>query len=297
MSDIFKSNKNKNIKEILKTCTFHNRDVEAFCIDCNYFICASCTLISNNPHKLHSINSLNETIIYLRNLISDNFNYMKKEHTEEKLLSLKEVKIQLQSETTEIIQKINSIFEEIIQSVKERHEYLVHSIKNNYEKQISILREQEEKWLNRECMQVKLLEFAANPEDNTLLCNSEFIIECMKELSIVSNELNNIHKLSVYREFDLNLNIANKNPNNNMNNMNNTVIIHSDYNNSNNSNNRNQQQYRNITSTPKGYKHKTKTNKTEYNDYKDSDHSIDELLVVINSLIVFKEPAIIEFKS
>jgi hypothetical protein len=96
------------------------REYEGFCLVCKMLICASCSL--NNEHTAHTFMSISDTIKYLRGIIDENIkkNLIKQQNTEEKLVKLKQTRLQIESGSLQLISNIEEVINEIIDHLKMR---------------------------------------------------------------------------------------------------------------------------------------------------------------------------------
>ena len=282
------NNRNANATPI---CNKHRREFEALCVDCKTLICATCTL--NNEHTSHKFMSIIETCKHVRNTIDQNikFNVLRPQHTEEKLIRLKQARLQIEVSSQELMSNIDEVVQTIIDNLKTRRNCLFESIQEISAKEISVIMNHEALWKEKENIRRSIIQMGHNPNDNLLLTNVNFILNGIENLKEKISD----HRANVINDFDLNFKV---------------FLTKVDLNYESNSgnlkmsrNNISKSQLQNSHFLQKIYtKDKDNSNKNENSEIiiqnnKEFFISLDQLLDSINNMFTFKEPNIIEYKS
>lgn len=187
----------------LPSCPNHLREVEALCLDCKSLVCASCTLIINSEHKSHSFMPINESCKYVRRIIDESlkFNVLRREYVQERLLSLKQTRLEVELKTHELVQKIEQTVQEIIKTLTLRKNEIFEFLQTNTEQELQHLYNQENIWKQKEKIQNRIVELANNSDDNYLISNASYILEGIDKLK----EKINLNNVKVYGDFEMNL--------------------------------------------------------------------------------------------
>jgi hypothetical protein len=186
-------------------CQMHRREIEALCVECKSLVCASCTLTLNSDHKAHSFMPLHEACKHVRSLIDQSlkFNVLKREYTQERLMSIKQTRLEVELKTQELMAKIEGVVQNIIMTLNQRKNEIFEYLQSKVEKESEVLRMQENIWKEKEKIQNKIIEVGHNPDDNYLISNASFILKGLDHLK----EKINLNSTKVHGDFDMNLKI------------------------------------------------------------------------------------------
>jgi hypothetical protein len=184
-------------------CSVHQRDNEAFCIECRVYICASCTLSTKNIHKTHSIMNYQETCYYLRSIIDKNIkeNYLKRENTEHKILSLKSANLELEKRSCELISAITVSIDSLINLLNKRRNELIDHINHLSTVESQPITEFLQIWKNKEDVRSKIVDLSESKDDNQLFSHADYILAGIEELRCKTN----LYLANTFSEVDDNL--------------------------------------------------------------------------------------------
>ena len=99
------------------TCSDHSKPIEGYCKDCQAYICASCMFGSGNPHKSHTLISLDELADFLRELMDKNADIIHHEYCEGRSLDVRQAKKSLENQTNQLIERITKCANSIISTI------------------------------------------------------------------------------------------------------------------------------------------------------------------------------------
>jgi hypothetical protein len=184
-------------------CPNHLREMEALCLDCKSLVCASCTLTLNSEHKSHSFMPLNESCKYVRRIMDESlkFNVLRREYVQERLLSLKQTRLEVELKTHELTQRIEETVQEIINALNRRKKEVFEFLQSKLESELQVLHTQENIWKQKEKIQNRIIELAHSADDNFLISNANFILEGLDNLK----DKINLNSAKVYGDFEMNL--------------------------------------------------------------------------------------------
>lgn len=185
----------------LGKCPVHDRPYEGLCKGCEVIVCPSCVLFGE--HKKHDIVSFREGAMFLRKEIDKRMykGYFKKEHTESKVLEVKQALLLLEKNKSEIIKKIEETFKGISHTLKNRKAEVINELIEKFAVEKDKIDNAEADWECRQEISEKLNQFDKDDNSGYLLLNSKFILEGIRKIS----EPTQFNELNIFTNFDSSL--------------------------------------------------------------------------------------------
>lgn len=166
------------------TCSDHSKPIEGYCKDCQAYICASCMFGSGNPHKSHTLISLDELADFLRELMDKNTEVIRHEYCEGRSLDVRQAKKSLETQTNQLIERITKCTNIIISTITKRKDELIKQLQNNMQTEIEKLNEHDAIWNQKTKIAQHINKLQIDYNDESVYSNMQFImkgIEMLKE--------------------------------------------------------------------------------------------------------------------
>lgn len=159
-------------------------------------------------HLKHDIIPLKEGSGYLRESIKDSMKkgLLKKEFSESHLLEIREYSLRLDKYRNETIKKIEDSFNSIISTLKKRKSEIMSEVLEKFATEKDQIQNDEDSWIDKQDMSVKVLELSKDPNDANLLLNAKFIMNSLRLL----NEEPKFKEAKIFNVIDTSLKLDGK---------------------------------------------------------------------------------------
>lgn len=131
---------------------------------------------------------------------------LKKEFSESHLLEIREYSLRLDKYRNETIKKIEDSFNSIISTLKKRKSEIMSEILEKFTTEKDQIQNDEDSWIDKQDMSVKVLELSKDPNDTNLLLNAKFIMDSLRLL----NEEPKFKEAKIFNVIDTSLKLDSK---------------------------------------------------------------------------------------